>query len=149
MQERRVLCLLACLSPPSLFLISKLETGIRRGAFFFFTPLGEKGCVVVLGILCGFVCFSFFFPTFALTLPLLPACSLTSGSCCSVTVSAGGGGSRGHLGLGPRCRSPLAAPGRSPRCSLSPVPAVVFRLIRALMSHCSLTLRETGLDQSA
>lgn len=74
MQERRVLRLLACLSPPSLFLISKLETGIRRGAFFFFfTPLGEKRCVVVLGILCGFVCFSFFFSYFCSYLAP-PAC---------------------------------------------------------------------------
>lgn len=142
------MCLLACLSPPSLFLISKLETGIRRGAFFFFYSSGREGVCCGFGDFMWFCLFLFFFPTFALTLPLLPACSLTSGSCCSVTVSAGGGGSRGHLGLGPRCRSPLAAPGRSPRCSLSPVPAVVFRLIRALMSHCSLTLRETGLDQS-
>lgn len=78
--------MLAGLPFPS-FTLPKWEIGIRKEVCFFFFFLILFFWEIVLWFL-GFsmVLFIFFFRTLALTLPLLPACSLTSGSCCSDSV---------------------------------------------------------------
>lgn len=145
MQERRVLCLLAFLSPSSLFPISKLETGIRRGALFF-TFLGDKR-VLWFGRFC--VVLFFFFSPLLLLLPCpfcLPAASLRVAAALTQSVQKEED-QGGHLGLGPRCPSPLGGRGRSPGCSLSAL-SHGFQADQSPHDHCSLTLRETGLERS-